>query len=88
MPIISSPARMTRGMTQKEMASGAAVGMHLWVDWIFNYTKYDVSTITEDIVDICAASSIHSTASIITNVSCPITNVYGDIIHNTLSLIH
>ena len=70
-------------MTQTEMASGAAVGMHLWVDWIVNYTKYDVSSSTEDIVNICAASSIHSTASIITTldgVGCPITtNVYGDI---------
>ena len=83
---------MMRGMAQIEMASGACSCRHLWIDWIVNYTNYDVSTITEDIIDMCAATSIHSIASIITTldgVGCPITtNVYDDIIHNTLFSIH
>ena len=34
--------------------------------WRVNYTNHDVSTITKDIIVVCAASSVHSIAGIIT----------------------
>ena len=93
MPTIRSPANDERNGPDRngQCMVHAAACRHLWVDWIVNYTNYDVSTITEDIIDMCAATSIHSIASIITildGVGCPITTVYGDIIHNTSFSIH